>query len=71
MIALQQFRNVQAMVNFIAQFTVEVSFGYGIAHILEFGLYVKGDLVKAQLVPQILIRNAIPFQMIKAVSDVP
>ena len=57
-------------VNFTAALVVEVAFSYGLAYILEFGLYVRGNILRASVIPQIQLNGVIPVQLVKHIAEI-
>ena len=51
--------------------SLDVRFAYGIAYILEFGLFAKGNLLRAETEPLIEFNNVLPIQLIDAIAEVP
>ena len=47
-VALRNYRSIDIMTKFQARMMMDVKFGYAIAYIVEFGLYVKGNLLRVQ-----------------------
>ena len=70
-ISLHQFRDIRIGANFSAALVMRVQFGYGICNIIEFGLFVDGNLVRADLEPAFYMKNVLPVQLVKALADVP
>lgn len=71
MIELKDFRSVEASLVFEAALVLDLRFGYGIAYILEFGLFVRGKLLSAYIKPGVAFDNIIPTQLVPAIADVP
>ena len=70
MIELKDFRSVEASLVFEAALVLDLRFGYGIAFILEFGLFVRGKILSAYIKPGVAFENIIPTQLVPAIADV-
>ena len=51
-IMLEKYRNVVIGANFSAALAIDLTFSYGICYVLEFGLFVKGNLLRADIEPK-------------------
>lgn len=47
---------------------MDIGFSYGIAYILEFGLFVRGNVLRAELEPVLEFNNIIPIQLVKEIA---
>ena len=68
LIQLQQFRTIVIAANFTGTVFIDVQFTYGIVNILEFGLYVSGNLLRAELSPKLILHNILPIQLVDAIA---
>ena len=51
-IILEEYRNIIIETNYSTSLTIDLTFSYGICYVLEFGLFVKGNLVRADIEPK-------------------
>ena len=70
-ISLSQFRNVKIGANFSVAIAIDFTFSYAICYVLELGIYVDGNIVRADVEPAFQLRNVIPVQLVKAIADMP
>ena len=51
-IVLEDYRSIIIGANFSAFLAIDLKFSYGLCYVLEFGLFVKGDLFRAEIEPK-------------------
>ena len=50
-ISLNKYRNINIGANFSVAIGFSLTFSYGICYVLELGIYVDGNLVRADVMP--------------------
>ena len=70
-ISLSKFRNIEIGANFSVAIGIDLTFSYGICYVLELGIYVDGNIVRADVEPAFHLKNVIPTQLVRAIADVP
>ena len=68
---LREFRNIDFSVVFEARLMIDMRFGYSIAYLFEFGLFMKGNILRAEVGFVVENNGVIPYQLVTAIMDVP
>lgn len=50
---------------------LDFTFSYAICYVLEIGIYVDGNIIRADVEPAFQLKNVIPVQLVKAIANVP
>lgn len=64
----EEYRNFTIQSAISVSLQVTVSFSYGIAFILEFGIYIRGILLQTTLSGTLTLNNVLPMQMVKSIQ---
>ena len=71
LVKLREIRSLDMSALFEARLSVDVRLGYGIAYLLEFGLYVKGNVLRTEVEAIVEATNIIPVQLINSIAQIP